>query len=397
LKLRQNVRTVAGAEGKMDFYIEQDLVEFKETVMKFAKRELNGRAIENDRTGEFYWQGWKKCAEFGVQALVVPASFGGVGKDIVACLLMMEGLGYACKDSGLLFALASHILTCEVPILNYGTEEQKAKYLPALGRGKMIGGHAMTEPDSGSDAFSLTTRAVKKGDRYILNGNKMFITNAPIADIMLVFARVGERKGFAGISAFIVEKGFAGFSVGQPLEKMGLRTVPTGEIVLENCEVPEKNRLGKEGQGAFIFNSEMEWERSCLFACHLGAMEAQLDECVEYAKVRSQFGTPIGQFQSISNKIADMKVRIELSRLMLHKVAWLKSRGQRAPLESAIVKLFLSESYVQSSLDAIQIHGGYGYMTEFGVEKRLRDAVAGTLYSGTSEIQRNTIANWLGL
>jgi alkylation response protein AidB-like acyl-CoA dehydrogenase len=381
----------------MDFSIDQELLDFKESVMKFAERELNHDVIERERKGEFSRDGWRKCAEFGIQSLVVPDEYGGLGKDIFSCLLVMEGLGYSCKDGGLLFALASHILTCEIPILNYGTHEQKEKYLPALARGEIIGGHAMTEPDAGSDAFSLTTRAVKDGNKYILNGNKMFITNAPIADIMLVFARTGERKGFAGISAFIVEKDFPGYAAGRALEKMGLRTVPTGEIILSDCEVPERNRLGKEGQGAFIFNSEMEWERSCLFACHLGAMEAQLDACVEYAKVRNQFGSPIGKYQSISHKIADMKVRIELSRLMLHKVAWLKGQGQRAHLESAIAKLFLSESYVQSSLDAIQIHGGYGYMTEFEIERSLRDAVAGNIYSGTSEIQRNTIANWLGL
>ena len=365
--------------------------------MTFVERELRDNGIDREKNGQFYWDGWKKCADFGIQGLVIPEVYGGLGKGIFDCLTMMEGLGHSCKDSGLVFALASHILTCEIPILNYGTTDQKNRYLPELVAGRRIGGHAMTEADAGSDAFSLSTRALKEGNKYILNGNKMFITNAPIADIMLVFARTGDKKGFAGITAFLVEKDFPGYSVGRPLEKMGLRTVPTGEIILNDCEVPVANRLGQEGQGAIIFNSEMEWERSCLFASHLGAMEAQLEECVEYAKVRRQFGNPIGKYQAISHKIADMKVRIELSRLMLQKVAWLKSQGLHAQLESAIIKLFLSESYVHSSLDAIQIHGGYGYMAEFPVEKNLRDSVAGTIYSGTSEIQRNTIASWLGL
>ena len=185
--------------------------------------------------------------------------------------------------------------------------------------------------------------------------------------------------------------------MGKPLDKMGLRTSPIGEVILQDCEVPIENRLGKEGAGAAIFNSEMEWERSCLFACHLGAMERQLEACVKYTKERRQFGKPIGKFQSISNKIADMKVRLELSRLILYKIAWLKAQGKRSLIESAIAKLYLSESYVASSLDAVQIHGGYGYMKEFGIERDLRDSIAGKIYSGTSEIQRNIIASWLGL
>jgi len=381
----------------MDFAIDPEDLRLKESVVAFARRELAKDLAEREKRGEFDRDGWKKCADFGIQALAVPSSHGGLEKGILSFLMVMEGLGYACPDSGLTFALASHILTCEIPIVNFGTPDQKERYLPGLAKGELIGGHAITEADAGSDAFSLRTKAVKDGDRYVLNGTKMFISNGPIADVLLVFARTADRPGFAGITAFIVERGFPGFSVGQALEKMGLRTVPTGEIILTDCVVPEKNRLGKEGQGAMIFNSEMEWERSCLFACHLGAMEAQLEACVGYAKTRQQFGSPIGRYQSVSNKIADMKVRIELGRLILHKVAWLKSQGQRAALESAIAKLFVSESFVQSSLDAVQIHGGYGYMTEFGMERYLRDAVAGNIYSGTSEIQRNTIASWLGL
>ena len=194
-----------------------------------------------------------------------------------------------------------------------------------------------------------------------------------------------------------MEKGFPGFSAGKPLEMMGLKTCPVGEVVLRDCEVPEENRLGKEGVGAAIFNSEMEWERSCLFATHLGAMEKMLEDCVNYAKVRQQFGKPIGKYQSISHKIADMKVRIELSRLILHNVASMKAQGKRASLESSMAKLFVSESYVQNSQDAIQIYGAYGYSAEYDFERNLRDAIGGKIYSGTSEIQRNIIATYLGL
>jgi alkylation response protein AidB-like acyl-CoA dehydrogenase len=381
----------------MDFSFTEEQLSFKESVMKFAKQELNAGALEREKKGEFFWKGWKKCAEFGILGLPVPKKYNGLDKDIVTCLIVMQAMGYGCQDSGLLFAINSHIWTCEIPLLTFGSDDQKEKYLPGLCKGTIIGGHAMTEPDSGSDAFSLRTKAVRKGDRFIINGTKMFISNAPIADILIVFAVTDKSKGFAGVSAFIVEKDFPGFSVGKPLDKLGLRTSPTGEVVLQDCEVPVENRLGKEGSGSAIFNSEMEWERSCLFACHLGAMERQLELCIKYAGERRQFGKPIGKFQSISNKIADMMVRIELSRLILYKVAWMKAQGKKAPIESAVAKLYLSESYVASSLDAIQIHGGYGYMREFGIEKDLRDSIAGKIYSGTSEIQRNIIASWLGL
>ncbi len=386
-----------GKGGQMDFSLNQEQLRLKESVINFVKQELYKDTIELDRKGEFNWEGWKKCAQFGIHSLIVPEEYGGLGEDILSLFLVMESLGYACPDRGLIFSLASHVLTCEVPITQFGTPEQKQKYLSGLAKGEKIGGHAITEAEAGSDAFSLRTSARKEGNYYILNGSKVFVSNGPIADILIIFARTGNRPGFAGVTAFLVERSFPGISVGQTFDKMGLRTVPTGEIILKDCIVPEQNRLGKEGQGAMIFNSEMEWERSCLFACHIGAMEAQLESCINYAKIRKQFGQNIGRFQMVSHKIADMQVRIELGRLILYKVAWLKSQGKRAPLESAIAKLYVSESFIQSSLDAIQIHGGYGYMTELGVERYLRDAVAGTIYSGTSEIMRNSIAALIGI
>jgi alkylation response protein AidB-like acyl-CoA dehydrogenase len=381
----------------MDISLTEDQIQFKELAIKFAMRELNDGAKEREKNSEFNADGWKKCAAFGIQGLSMPEQYGGLGMDILTCIAAMEGLGYACKDSGLLFALNTHMWTCEAPILKFGTEAQKEKYLPRMIQGSLKGGHAITEPDSGSDAFNMKCKAEKQGDKYILNGAKTFITNAPIADILLVFAMTDPHKGFAGVSAFIVEKGFPGFSVGKPLEMMGLRTCPVGEVVLRDCEVPEENRLGKEGVGSAIFNSEMEWERSCLFATHLGAMEKILEDCIHYAKDRHQFGSPIGKYQAVSHKIADMKVRIDLSRLILYKVASMKAEGKRAPLESAMAKLFISESYVQNCQDALQIHGAYGYSAEYDFERNLRDAIGGKIYSGTSEIQRNIIATFLGL
>jgi len=379
----------------MDFSWNDEQLALKNTIVEFSRKELNGNIIERDKKGKFSWDGWRKCAELGILGLPVPEEYGGSNLDILTIILAMESLGYGCKDNGLVFAINSQMWSCEEPILKFGSKAQKDKYLPKLCAGELIGGHGMTEPDSGSDAFSLQTRAVKQNDRYIINGSKMFITNAPIANLIIVFALTDKTKSWGGISAFIVEKGTPGFAVSPPLDKMGLKTSPIGELAFEDCEVPEENRLGKEGMGMAIFNSEMEWERSCLFASHLGAMERQLETCINYAKTRRQFGQPIGKFQSISNKIADMKARIELGRLLLYKIGWLKSRGEKGLLEGAIAKLFVSESFVQSSLDAIQIHGGYGYMTDFEVERDLRDSVASTIYSGTSEIQRNVISQWL--
>ena len=381
----------------MDFSLTNEQIVFKRSIVDFALRELNDSAKKSEKNGEFFWKGWKKCADFGIHGLPMPEKYGGLELDLVTSVLGMEGLGYACGDSGLLFSINSQIWTCEVPFLKFGTDEQKEKYLRRLIKGELIGGHAMTEPDSGSDAFSMRCRAVKKGDRYILNGTKTFITNAPIADVLLVFACTDKTKGFAGISAFIVEKETPGFSVGKPLVLMGLKTCPIGEVTLQDCEVPEANRLGREGAGSAIFNAEMDLERCCLFATHVGAMEKELEDCIRYANMRHQFGNPIGKYQSISHKIAEMRVSIELSRLILYKVAWMKGQGKRAPLESAIAKLYISESYVHSSLEALQVHGAYGYSAEFDLERNLRDSVAGKIYSGTSEIQRNIIATLLGL
>ncbi len=381
----------------MNFSLTQEQADFREHVIGFAGRELGDGLGERERQREFDRAGWRKCAGFGIHGLSMPAKYGGLGMDLLTCVVAMEGLGYGCRDGGLLFSINSQIWTCEHPILKFGSDEQKDRYLPGLVGGSLVGGHAMTEPNAGSDAFSLRCRAVKRGESYVLNGTKTFITNAPIADLLLVFAVTDPGKGFAGISAFIVEKDFPGFSRGKPLELMGLRTCPVGEVILEDCVVPERNRLGGEGAGMAIFTAEMELERSCLFATHLGAMERDLEEAIRYAKEREQFGSPIGKYQSVSHKISDMKVRVELSRLILYKAAWMKAEGKRAPVESAIAKLFVSESYVQNSLDALQIHGSYGYSAEFPCERNIRDSLAGKIYSGTSEIQRNIIATFLGL
>lgn len=284
-----------------------------------------------------------------------------------------------------------------MPLMTHGTPQQKEKYLAPMIRGNIIGGHCMSEPLSGSDAYSLKTTAVLKGDKYILNGSKTYITNGPIADVFLVFATVAPQKGMWGVTAFLVEKDTPGLFISPVIDKMGLKTIPMGAIELTNCEIPLENRLGPEGSGAQLFNGSMEWERSCILASSLGAMEYQLELSINYARNREQFGQSIGKFQSVSNRIVDMKVRLETARLMLYKVAWMKSAGKPAVMEAAIAKLYLSECFVQSSLDAVRLHGANGYLTDFGIEQVLRDSVGGLIYSGTSDIQRNIIARMLGL
>lgn len=381
----------------MDFSWSDEQLNFKKAVIKFAQNELNEGLIERDQRGEFSHENWLKCARFGIHGLAIPEAYGGIGADIMTTMLVMEGLGYGCRDNGLIFGINAQMWSVQHPILAFGTTDQKEKYLPGLCSGELIGAHGMSEPDSGSDAYSLRTCAARVPDGYVLNGTKMFVTNAPIADLSVVFATLDPEMGIKGITAFIVEKGTPGFSISRDISKMGLRTSPMGEIILRDCYLPESARLGSEGAGMSIFNSSMEWERSCILGSQIGAMERQLEECIRYARQRRQFGQPIGKFQSIANRIADMKVRLETSRLLLYKVAWLKKAGKPAVMEAALAKLYLSESFVQSSLDAIRIHGGYGYTTEFEVERSLRDAIGGTLYSGTSDIQRTVIARMSGL
>jgi len=381
----------------MDLSWSDDQLKLKESTIRFAKEKLNDRLIQRDKDGLFSRDLWEACAEFGIQGMPFPEEYGGMNADILTTALVMEGLGYACKDSGLIFGINAQMWSVQMPILRFGTEVQKRKYLPDLCCGKSIGAHGMTEPDSGSDAFGLRTSAVLNDDYYVLNGTKTLVTNAPEADVFLVFATTDKKLGFMGVTGFIVEKDFPGFRVGKAIEKMGLKTVPMAELIFEDCEVPEENRLGKEGSGAAVFNDSMEWERSCILASYIGAMQRQLAVCIKYVKDRRQFNKPIGKFQSVANRIVDMKVRLETSRQILYKVAWLKKDQGQAVMDAAIAKLYLSEAWVKSCLDAIQIHGGYGYTTEFELERDLRDSIGGTLYSGTSEIQRNIIAHHLGL
>jgi alkylation response protein AidB-like acyl-CoA dehydrogenase len=282
------------------------------------------------------------------------------------------------------------------PLVAFGTTEQKQRFLPGLCNGDLIGGNAMSEPGSGSDAYAMRTEAVKRGDRYILNGSKTFVTNGPVADVAVVFAKTDPSKGAAGISAFLVERGFKGFSVGHKIEKMGLRTSPMSELFFDDCEVPEENRLGKEGAGSSLFTHSMTWERGCILASAVGTMQRLLERSIKYAKTRKAFGQPIGQFQAVGAKLVDMKLKMETARSVLYQGAWQRGLGRSAVMEAALAKFHISESWIACCEHAMQIHGGYGYMTDYELERELRDAIGSRMYSGTNEIQKNLVAALLG-
>ena len=381
----------------MDFSWTQQQRERRDAVIAFARNELESNLRQRDHDGYFDKQLWRKCGAFGIQGLFVPEQFGGSGLDTLTTICVLEGLGYACPDNGLTLALNGQMWSVQEPILKFGTDVQKQKFLPGLCRGELFGAHGMTEPESGSDSYSLRTRAEKRDGGYVLNGTKTYIGLAPVADVALVFAATDPAAGQWGISAFLVEKQTAGFKPGPVQAKMGLRTAPMGELELENCFVPAESRLGPEGAGVSIFTHSMQWERSFIFASHVGSMQRQLEQTVAYAKQRQQFGQPIGKFQSVSNRIAAMKLRLETAQLLLYKAAWMLDQGESADLAAALAKLHIAESFVASSMDAIRIGGARGYVTEAEVERDLRDAVGGVIYSGTSDIQRVLIARLLGL
>ena len=380
----------------MDFSWTQQQKEIFDDVERFASKELTYDLIENDRNCLFNLDGWKKCGEFGIQGLSVPEEYGGLGLEPLTTVGALERLGYACRDNGLVFSLNAHMWTACMPLVAFGTEEQKRRWLPGLCNGDLISANAMSEPDSGSDVYALRTTAVKNGDKYILNGSKTFVTNGPVADVVVTFATVDKSKGLAGISAFIIEKSFNGFSVSKnKIEKMGLRTSPMNQMFFDDCEVPEANRLGPEGAGASLFTHSMTWERGCILASAVGSMRRLLETCIRYATVRKQFGQPISKFQLVASKIVDIKLRLETARYMLYNSAYQIGIGRSAIMEAALAKLHISECWIKCCEDAIQIHGGYGYMVEYEIERELRDALGSRLYSGTNEIQRNLIASLL--
>ena len=370
----------------MDFSITSEQEAIRTEVIQFAKKHLNNE----DDLDIFSRDAWKKLSDFGLLGLIVSEEYDGMGACYLTAAIVMEALGYASKNNGLVFAVTNHIWVGLNLVYLYGSKEIKQKYVKKMVHGQLIGAIAITEADAGSDAHAMKSTAVDAGNEYVLNGSKMFISNGNIADIFIVFAKIDSLPN-KSITAFVVEKSFEGVNVGNEIEKMGLNSCPMCEVSFQNCRIPKENILGSVGAGDILMRSALEWERCYEFAPHVGAMQRVLESCVVYANQRSQFGNQLTSFQAITHKIADMKMKVELARLMLYKIAWQKNKGKIAFIEASIFKLFVSESYIQTCRDALQIFGAYGYTTEYGIEREMRDALACSIYSGTNEMQRNTI------
>ena len=382
----------------MDFsWSEEEIHSFNEAC-QFARQKFNS-TDETSATpiGSFSREQWNDCGKFGVLGLCVPKEYGGQGLNALASARTLEALATGGADMGLLFAASAHLFASTMPIVKFGNFKMKQALLPSLSSGNLIGANAITEEHAGSDVYALKTVADKQGDYYILNGTKSFVTNGPIADVLTVYAVTNPNHSHLGITAFAIEANIPGIKLSKTFMKMGLNTAQGGWIEFYNCRIHQENRLGEEGQGAHIFHTSMLWERACLFASYLGMMERQLQKTIQYTRQRKQFGKAISKQQVVAHRLADMKLRLEAARLLLYRACWSLDKIDDPTLEIALSKLAVSEAAIQSSLDAIQLHGGYGYKSESGIEQMLRDAIPATIFSGTSEIQRNLIARELGL
>jgi alkylation response protein AidB-like acyl-CoA dehydrogenase len=384
----------------MNFEITEAQQALYDGARQFGERVVRPTVLQRDAAGTWDADIWRQMGEFGLLGAPYPEEYGGMGLSAVDTCLLKEGFGEGSSDGGVALAWGAHTILCGVPIWKLGTEAQKQRYLPKIASGEMIGGFCLSEPDSGSDAAAMQTRAVRKGDKYILNGRKMWITNGPVGDVFVVTAVTDPtaRPRAAGISTFLVEKNFPGFQVGQIIEKTGMRTSATCELVFEDCEVPAENLLGMENFG-FIITAKLilGWERSCLMAPALGSMKNTIDRTVRYTQERRQFGRPIAKFQAVRHMLADMRIRWELSRNLIYRVAWTLDNDEEnlSMVDVAIAKVFATEAAQINCRDSVQLHGGNGFTTEYHVERGMRDSLLGTIGGGTSEIQRGIIARGL--
>lgn len=358
--------------------------------------ELNADVARFDARGEFAREKWPAIQRSGILGLPFKEEYGGAGRSLTETMRALETLGYVCRDAGLSFSTSTQIVSVGVPLQMFGSEELVAEFLPRIISGELITAHAITEPGHGSDAMNIATTAKRDGDEYVIDGGKMFITNAPIADLFLLYVRTGAPGPF-GLSVFLVERDTPGLEVGPALDKMGLRTSPVSEVTFEGLRVPASRRLSHEGAGFLILDYVMKREVLFSFSITLGEMAHRLERTVAYAKSRRQFDQPIGKFQAVSHKIADMKIAVETSRKWLTDTGAKVEASKDATIDVAATKTVVSEANQRTALDAVQIFGGKGYLTATGIEQDVRNAVGGTIYSGTSEIQRNRIASLLGL
>ncbi|MBU2490728.1 MAG: acyl-CoA dehydrogenase family protein [Proteobacteria bacterium] len=377
----------------MDFEFTREQLMFKEEVIRFAKKEIAPRCAEHDLKGEFDLESFRKMGEFGILGLHFPEEYGGQGADVVTTVMAGEALGEAGVDGGLTLAYGAHTFLCADTLFRHGTEVQKRKYVPKLASGEWIGCMGLTEPGAGSDVASMTTEAVKQGDKYILNGSKIFITNGPIADVAVVYAKTDPTAKHAGISAFVVEKGTPGYTTGEPLKKMGMKTSVTSELFFNDCEIPAENLLGQEGMGFLMAMETVEWDRSALLAPFIGSGAFLLKKCTDYAKKRIQFDRPIGKFQAVKHRLAEIRIMTEAARGLVYRIAWCKDQGRPLNhLEAAVAKLFVGDWSLSPSNDAMLIFGGYGYCHEYDVERVFRDSRLAPIGGGTSDIQKMIIS-----
>ena len=374
----------------LNFGFNQDLNQLKDTVYKFAQNEIAPLAKDVDENNEFPNFLWKKFGELGLLGITADEDYGGTGLNYLSHCIVMEEISRASASIGLSYGAFSNL--CVNQINRNGTHEQKNKYLPELCSGKKIGALAMSEPNSGSDVVSMSLHAEKQGNKtYLLNGTKMWITNGPDADVLIIYAKTDPSAGSKGITAFIVEKDMVGFSVGKKIDKLGMRGSNTSELIFDNCEVPEDNILGNPGDGASILMSGLDFERVVLAAGPLGIMASALDTVIPYTQERKQFGKSIGQFQLIQGKIADMYTTLNACRSYVYAVASACDRGETTRKDAAGCILYAAEKATSITLDAIQILGGNGYTKDYPVERLLRDAKLYEIGAGTSEIRRMLI------
>ncbi|HEU4402597.1 MAG TPA: acyl-CoA dehydrogenase [Candidatus Polarisedimenticolia bacterium] len=374
----------------LDFGLSAEQEMVRDSVRAFAEEVLKPRAAELDRSRRFPLDNYRRAAELNLAGMMVPETYGGAGLDAVAYVLAIEEVSRACASTGVILSV-NNSLFCG-PLLRYGSEAQKTKYLVPHARGERLGAYCLTEPGSGSDSVALRTSAVRRGDRYLLNGSKIFVTNGVAADTFIVYATIDPSLRHRGISAFLVERDFPGITQGKEERKMGITCSGSVEIVLEGCEVPAENLLGGEGDGFKIAMNTLDGGRIGIAAQALGIARACLEESLAYSTSRQAFGAPIARLQAIQWKLADMATEIDAARLLTHRAAWARDHRERYSQEASMAKLFASEACMRAAREAVQIHGGYGYINEYTVERLFRDAKITEIYEGTSEIQRLVIA-----
>ncbi|KAB3529869.1 acyl-CoA dehydrogenase [Alkaliphilus serpentinus] len=374
----------------MNFNLSKEHVMLQKMYREFTEKEVKPYAEEVDEREEFPVETVKKLSRYGFMGIPIPKEYGGAGGDNIAYAMAVEELSKACATTGVI--VSAHTSLCAVPILEFGTEEQKQKYLVPLAKGEKLGAFGLTEPNAGTDASAQQTTAILDGDNYILNGTKIFITNAGYADIYIIMAMTDKSQGTRGISAFIVEAETEGFTVGKKEAKLGIKGSATCELIFENCRIPKANLLGKVGKGFGIAMKTLDGGRIGIAAQALGIAQGALDETIGYVRERRQFGKPLSYFQNTQFQLADMHTKIEASRMLVYKAAFNKSNNMPYSMEAAMAKLYAAETAMEVTTKAVQLHGGYGYTREYPVERMMRDAKITEIYEGTSEVQKMVIS-----